>query len=256
VKDQTIPLDGAASDHDLLFKPVSVWYGGLQAGGTFTSDSLTLTASGHTLNVTRSSLEKFQTAVAHLQLVAAGDRQRIENLRATQARQAAEVQAIKDAAAKTRTIEEYAVRLRNDTARINNGIANCPDFGQRSADNTARISKMLRVAPTLSNVQRGQLAVAANQIEVGTNQIEVARSQYAIALNQIDQDAEPIAAQLERFCDSPQGPQFADACGPAKAEVTEFRASMVRGRKVFLPYRQAVQDEMARQSAMIEKMNQ
>jgi len=221
VKDETIPLDGAASDHDLLFKPVSAWYGGLQASGTFTDDSLTLAAWGHTLNVARSSLDNFQTAVTHLQLVAAGDRQRIADVRAVQARQAAEVQAIKDAAAKTATIEEFTARLRNDTARMDKGIADCPDFNQRSATNTARISKMLGVAPRLSGVQRGQLIVAANQIEVGTNQIEVARSQYAIELNQIAQDAGPIADQLERFCHSPKGAQFVEPCGPARAAVTE-----------------------------------
>lgn len=33
VKDETIPLDGAASGHDLIFKPTSVWFGGLQASG-------------------------------------------------------------------------------------------------------------------------------------------------------------------------------------------------------------------------------
>jgi hypothetical protein len=255
VKDQTIPLDGTASERDLLFKPVSVWYGGLQASGRITDDGLTLTAAGHTLNVPRSSLDKFQIAVARLQLVARADRQRIANFRAAQARLAVEVQAIKGAAAKTTTIEQFTAQLRNDTVRINNGIAACPDFGQRSAANTARISKMLRIAPTLSDVQRNQLIVAANQVEVGTNQIEVARSQYAIELNQLDRDAEPIADQLQRFCDSQQGTQFTEPCGPAKAAVTEFRSSTIRGRKVFLPYRQAVQDEIARQTAMIQQMD-
>lgn len=255
VKDQTVPLDGTASDHELLFKPVSIWYGGLQASGTFTSDSLTLAAAGHTLNATRSSLDKFETAITHLQQVAATDRQRIANFRAAEARRAAEVQAIKDAAAKTTTIENFTARLSNDTARINYGIANCPDFGQRSAANTARIGKMLRLAPTLSSIQRNELIVAANQIEVGTNQIEVARSQYAIELNQIFQDAEPLADQLEQFCNSPQGARYSQPCVPAQATANEFRTSMARGRKVFLPYRQAVHDDIARQTAMIQQMN-
>lgn len=256
VKDETIPLDGAASGDDLIFKPTSVWFGGLQASGTFSGGNLTLTGAGFTIEAELSSLENYQAAVAHIQSVAAGDRQRIADAQAARARQAAETQAIADTANKTATIEKGTAQLSDDTARMNAAIANCPDFRQRAAANTARIAKMLEVAPTISGVKRYQLIVEANQIQVGTNQIEVSRSQYAIALNQIVQDADPIAKQLQRFCNSPEGAQFAEPCGPAKAAAADFTASLARGRSAFLGYKQVVQDELDRQSTLIRSMNE
>lgn len=256
IKDETMPLDGAASGHNLVFKPTSVWFGGLQASGTFSDGRLTLTGAGFTIVTAISSLESYQTAVAHLQSIAAGDRQRIAEARALRARQAAQAKAFADAANKSATIENEAMRLRDDTAKMNTAIANCPDFRQRAASNTARIAKMLQVAKTLSGVDRSQLAVEANQIEVGTNQIEVARSQYAIALNQIVQDAGPMAAQLQQLCNSSGGVQFAQPCGPAKAAAADFAASLARGRSAFLGFKQAVQDELDRQSALIRQMDE
>jgi len=138
---------------------------------------------------------------------------------------------------------------------MNAAIANCPDFHQRAAANTARIAKMLEITSTLSGVERGQLIVEANQVQVGTNQIEVARSQYAIALNQIVQDAGPIAEQLQRFCSSREGDEFAQPCGPAKAAAVDFTVSLARGRGAFVGYKQAVQDELDRQSVLIRQMN-
>jgi hypothetical protein len=265
IKDQTIPLDGAASGHDLMFRPVSAWFGGLEATGKYSGDSVTMTGTGITLQAERSSLDEYQAAVSHLQTIAAVVRQRIATIQAARAAQAqaareaqaalaAQNQAIQDAANKTATIESATVQLRNDMARMDEGLAKCPDFGQRSAANTARIDKMLRVATTLSGVERNQLIVEANQIEVGTNQIEVARSQYAIALNQIVQDARPIADQLQRFCNSPQRAQFAQPCADATAATTDFQTSLARGRNAFNGYKQAVQDDLARQSAMIQRM--
>jgi hypothetical protein len=96
--------------------------------------------------------------------------------------------------------------------------------------------------------------VAANQVEVGTSQIEVARSQYAIGLNQIVQDAAPIADLLERFCGSPQGAQFVEPCVGATAAAADYRASFARDRTSFIGYKQAVQDELNRQTAMIQRM--
>lgn len=254
VKDQTIPLDGAASNHDLMFKPTSVWFGGLQASGTFSSDRLTLTGTGFTLEAARSSLENYQLAVAHLQSVAVGDRQRIAVMRADQAAQAASVQAARDLADKVASIEAATAQLRNDTAKMNSSVAACPDFGKQSAANTDRIGKMMRIAPTLSDVDRNQLVVAANQVEVGTNQIEVARSQYAIELNQIVLDAAPLVEQLQRACAASQGSQFAQPCVGGNAAAADFQASLARGRNAFVGYKQAVQNELNRQSEMIQRM--
>lgn len=256
VKDRTTPLDGAASGKELMFKPTSAWFGGLQATGSLTIGGLTLTGNGNTLNVARSNMGNYQAAVAHLQSIAANDRQRIATANMLQARKAAEARTLQNTINTASAIQSATARIRADTTRMNEGIDNCPDFGQRAAANTARIAKGLRIAPTLSEVQRNQLVVEANQIEIGTNQIEIARSQYAGELNLIVQDAESIADQAQRVCDSPQGVQFAQPCSPAKAAVADFKLSLARGRQSFLGYKQAVQNELTRQSTMIEKMGE
>ena len=243
MQDESLPLDGAASNHDMIFKPTSVWYGGLLAGGTFSGDGLTLTGTGFSLRAVRSSLDDYQAAVAHLQSVAGNDRQAI-----------AIAQAASDVANKTMTIENDATRLRNDTQKMDAGVANCPDFGKQAESNTARIAKMLRAAPMLTGVDRSQLAVEASQIEVETNQIEVARSQYVIGLNQIVQDAASIAGQLRKFCNSSNSVQFAQPCRVAKAEATDFVASLGRGHTAFGRFKQAVEDQLAQQSTMIRRI--
>jgi hypothetical protein len=254
VIDQATALDGAASQHDLMLKPASAWFGGLSASGTFSGDHLTLAGNGFTIDAQRVPLAAYQKAVAGLQALAAADRKRIADAQAAQAAAAAQAQAARDAADKTARIQATTARLRNDTARMNAAIANCPDFGSRSAANTARIANMLRVAPTLSDFDRNRLVVAANQVEVGTNQIEVARSQYAIALNGIVQDAAPIAQQLTTFCASAEGAQFGQQCADAKTAASDFIASLARGRTAFNGYKQAVQTELDRQAAMIQRM--
>jgi len=255
IKDRVIPLDGAASDGNLVFKPTSVWFGGLQATGTLTREGLALTTNGNTFVIARSNMENYQAAVAHLRDVSASERQKIANAKAAQAAHEAQLKALRAVADKIVALDNATTRLRSDTERMNRGVANSPDFGARSAANTARIERMLRLAPTLSNSQRGQLGVQASQVEVDTNQIEVARSQYAIELNQLVQDAGPLAEQVENFCNSPQGAQFAKPCAPAKAAVADYRASLERGRNSFSGYRQAVQNEISRQDALIRQID-
>jgi hypothetical protein len=266
VKDETIPLDGAASGNDLVFKPTSALLGGLQASGTLSGDHLTLTGAGYTLQASRSRLEDYQAAVTHLQEVATNDREGIARAQSVRARQAAEAQAVRDrqaaearavadAANETVTIERDTAQLTNDTAKMNGAIAKCPDFSGRAAANTARIAKMVEAAPGLSPANRGQLALEAGQVRLSTGQIEFARSQYAMDLNQIVQDAAPIAKQLEKFCNSPEGTQFVQLCGPAKAAAVDFVESLGRGRKAFIGYKQGVQDEINRQSALIRQIN-
>jgi hypothetical protein len=132
-------------------------------------------------------------------------------------------------------------------------IQNCPNFAARAASNTTRLANMLRVAHTLSDLQRDQLSVAANQVEVGTNQIEVARTQYVIGLNGIAQDAANLVQQLNGSCGAP-APDFYQVCGNAIRVVADFNASLAHARSVFMPYKQAVQTELDRQSAMIQRM--
>ena len=256
VEDHTTPLDGAASGKELMFKPTSAWFGGLQATGSLTLCGLTLTGNGNTVNVARSGMGNYQAAVAHLQTVAANDRKRIATANVLQVRKVAESRALQSVINTASVIQNAATRIRADTTRMNAGIDNSPEFGERAAANTARIAKGLRIAPTLSDVQRNQLVVEANQIEIETNQIEIARSQYAGELNQIVQDAESIAVQAQRVCDSPQGAQFVQPCGPAKAAVADFKSTLMRGRQSLLGYKRDVQNELARQSAMIEQMGE
>lgn len=255
IKDRTVPLDGAASDGNLVFKPTSVWFGGLQATGTLSREGLSLTTNGNTFVIARSTMENYHAAVTRLREVAANARQKIADAKAVQATREAQFKAARDFTDKIVALENAANRLRSDTERMNRGIANSPDFGARSAVNTARVERMLKLAPTLSYVQRGQLGVQASQVEVDTNQIEVARTQYAIQLNQIVQDAGPIADQIENFCNSPQGGQFAKPCAAVKAAAMDYRGALERARNSFNGYKQAVQNEISRQDALIRQID-
>jgi hypothetical protein len=254
VSDQSTNLDGIASKQDLMFKPASAWFGGLAASGRFNGDDLTLTGTGFTLQAERSSLEKYQAAVAHLQSVAAADRQRIATAQAAQAAQAAKVQAqqaqeksIGIAADRASRIEAAAYALGGETGRLNAALTAAPDFGLRAASNTARIAQILKAAATSSPNGRNQLAVEANQVIVATNQIEVARTQYANELNQIVQRAGPVAVELQRFCGSPEASQFARPCERAKIAVADFQGSLVKGQKSFNGFKRSVQSELSRQ---------
>jgi len=265
VSDQSAALDGAASQDELMFKPASVWLGGLAASGTISGDQLTLTGRGFTITAQRSTLAEYQKSVADVQTAAAARRHQLADARAAQAAQLAQQraaqaallaqqQAAREFEANSAGIAAGTLRLRNDTAKLNVAIANCPDFSGRSAANTARIAEMAQAAPTLSSFERGRLTVAANQVEVGTNQIENARSQYAIELNQIVQDAAPLAQRIGSFCASPQGSQFGQPCAEARAATDDFKMALAHGRDVFTGYKQAVRAELNRQSIMIQRM--
>jgi hypothetical protein len=253
VSDQATAVDGAASQNDLMFKPASAWFGGLAASGTFSGDHLTLTGTGFTLDATRSTLADYQMAVARLQSVAAAERQRIVDAQAAQAALAARQQAARDEAQAISQISAETAQLSADTARLNMGVQNCPNFAAQAASNTTRVANMLRVAPTLSDLQRDQLSVAANQVEVGTNQIEVARTQYVIGLNGIAQDGANLVQQLNGSCGAP-APDLYPVCGNARRAVGDFTASVAHGRSVVMPYKAAVQGELDRQQALIQRI--
>lgn len=255
VNDKSANADGAISGHDLLLRPATAWYGGVQASGTISGAQLTLTGDGYTINAERSTLEDYGKAVAHLRAIGAGDRVRIAAANAARATQAATVQAADDLATKQRAIIAGGNQLRAYANQLNASIAHSPNFAKQAAANTARIARMVETAPRLSEVDRGQLAVAANQIEVATNQIEVARSQYAIGLNQITGDAAPIEDALQKFCGSPQAVQATAQCGVANSAIAEIRSAYLHGRTVFTPYKQQVQAELDRQTAMIQRID-
>jgi hypothetical protein len=239
--------------HDLLLRPASVWYGGVQASGAISGDRLTLSGEGFTLNAQRSTLEKYQDAVAHLRIVADNDRRRLAAVRAENAAQAENAREAQRLADLQRGVSLATERLQAETAHLNEGVANCPDFGERAAAKTARIAKLLQTGIYASGVGRGQLSVAANQVEVGTNQIEVARSQYALELNGIVGDSAPYATAIQKACTPPTaaGPQA--QCIEANSALADMRSAIERGGEKFKPYKQQVRAELERQSDMIRQ---
>ncbi len=253
VRSKAAEADGSVSGHDLLLRPASVWYGGVQASGAVSGDRLTLSGEGFTLNAERSTLDKYQDAVAHLRIVADGDRRRLAAIRADNAAQAENAREAQRLAVLQRGVSLAADRLRAETARLNESVANCPDFGERAAANTARIAKMLQTGTYASGVGRGQLSVAANQVEVSTNQIEVARSQYALELNGIVGDAAPYATAIQKACMPPTAAELQAPCNEANSALAGMRSAITRGGDKFKPYKQQVRAELERQSDMIRQ---
>ncbi|HEY4030958.1 MAG TPA: hypothetical protein VGM25_11485 [Caulobacteraceae bacterium] len=250
VNDRSAKLDGAASKHDLVFKPTDAWFGGVAGSGAFDRGSLTISHNGSELKARKGSLDEFQKLVGQLNARATMERHRADETKADRAAQVAQAAAIKDAGDKAARLQEAAAQLRADAAKLNDAVAAAPDFGQQSVGNTARIGQMAQSAATLSRKERGRLSAQANQVIVGTNQIDVARTQYAVGLNQIIQHASPIATDVERFCDTPQASPFAKACAEAKTAATGFESALVRASVMFKGYKQTVQTELARQNQL------
>ena len=145
-------------------------------------------------------------------------------------------------------------QVRADTVKINAGVANSPDFSQQAAVNSARIERMMQAAAGGSYRDRNQAVVQANQIEVGTDQIEVARSQYAAGLNQFVNDGGTVAERLDTFCASATAANFARQCGAAEAAIADYKSAILAGRKTFAPHKEALERELQRQTAMIQRM--
>ena len=53
IGDNVVAVDGAVSQRDLMFKPASVWVGGLSGTGTFTDNDLTIVVASTTLKFQR-----------------------------------------------------------------------------------------------------------------------------------------------------------------------------------------------------------
>jgi len=263
--DQSGNLDGAVSNHDLIFKPTSVWLGGISASGSFTGDTLTISRNGTELKAKRATLAEFDQAASQIKAKAAAQQHQIAEAAAkaaaeaaeaaaTASAQAAEAASLKDTADKTAKLGQAAAAFRELAAKIHQAVAAAPDYGKASAANTARLSKMAQMAPRLSAVDRGRLSIEAGQVPIGTGQIEIARTQYAFGLNQTVQSAVPAMTTIENFCASPQGAQFAQPCSDAKAAAADLRAEVTRDAAVFQGYKQAVQAELDRQNAMVQQI--
>lgn len=255
VKEQSANADGSISGNELLLRPESIWSGGMQASGMVTGSELKLTGENFTLTAERSSLAKYQEAVVRLRSNAAIDRQRIADARAAQAADETRAKGIQDLLKQKAVLIDASNRLGFFATTLKTAIDRSPNFGQQAAANTARVAKMLRTAPTLSLLDRGQLSVAADQIAVNTDQIEVARSQYAFGLNQIVENASTVAAQAQRTCASPLATQLIVECNKARTEIADFKAAIQHGRTIFTPYKNQVKKELWRQALLIQKID-
>jgi hypothetical protein len=214
-----------------------------------------LAGDGFTLHATRATLENYQQAVARVQSVAASQRQQWARQKAVDAAQQAQADTERQVTAKAEQVSTLALRIRADTARLSEALDHSPDFEQMAAANTAKVARMVRSAPTLSPVARGQLGVTASQVEVGTKQIEVARSQYALGLNQIVDAVKNSALDVTKLCGAGQPPPLSGPCDGSKSAMTEFRAVFERGKATFMPYKVEVQAEIDKQDAMIRQMD-
>lgn len=255
IANNTGNADGSVSGNELILRPTSVWFGGVEASGTFNGSTLTLTGYGGTITAERSTLQDFDKAVARLQSVAAERRTAVADAKLKSDQQLAQAQAERETANRASQISNAAARLDEFTARLNEALAHSPDFGKLASANTARIARMVQAAASMGNVQRGQLSVAANQVEVDTNQIEVARSQYAIGLNGIVSDAKAAADPIAKFCPAQVAAPLAEPCAKAKAAATRFATAFQQGTASFTPQRQRVQIEIDRQNKLAAQID-
>jgi hypothetical protein len=146
-------------------------------------------------------------------------------------------------------------RINAITGKLEAAISNTPDFGKLAVGNTARIARMLRIAPTLPDDQRAQLGVEANQVEVETNQIEVERSQYAIGLNGLVDDAKRAAEPVTAHCLTTPPIQLAQVCAAGKASLAKHETAVARGRAIFTPHKQRVRLEIERQRKLTAQID-
>lgn len=235
-------VDGSVSGHDFLLRPASVWFGGVQASGSFTGSKLTISGNGETLEAQRSSLVQYQEAVIKLKTTAGERRMAVASQQAQERIASTETQ-----------VADIGARLRDNTSKLNDALSRSPNFGQLAAANTAKIERMVRRAPSLNDLQRSQLGVAANQVEVETNQIEVARSQYAIGLNDLVDTSSRLMGTLDKLCTNPPAP-LGSVCSTATKAATDFKAAVERGRTTFTPYKQKVQFEMDKQNKLSQRI--
>jgi hypothetical protein len=247
LNDDSRTFEGVAANHELSLRPAGA---GLDASASFSGDSLTVSRNGAPLKARKASLGDFQKAVAQLRSKAAGQRRLFAQSQADRSVGTAGPVRIKDEA----TLGQAVTELEADTAKLDQGVSSAPDFGQQAAQNTARISQMVRSAAALSGAERRRLAASANQVVVETNQIDIARTQYAIGLDPIVQRASPVATQVQRFCDAPEGAPLAGQCVRAKAAATGFQSALVHGSVVLKGYKQTIQTELARQNEMVQRM--
>lgn len=255
VTGKTASIDGSVSGNDLMLRPASVWLGGIQASGTYSSSSLHLTGQGFNITAERSSLDGYQEALSKLKSDAAEREAKLAQTNAALRQEEARMQGERNTAAAVASLHEAASRITNAATRLDNGISRSPDFGKLAAANTARVGRMLAAASKMSEVQRGQLGVDANQVIVDTNQIEISRNQYSMSLNDVVDDAERAAAPLAKHCGGTPAPSIAAACKEGFAALTNFEKATERAKSSFSPQKQMIADEMKRQEELAAKID-
>ncbi len=255
VTGKTASLDGSVSGNELILRPASIWLGGIQASGIYSSSSLQLTGQGFNISAERSSLDGYQVALSKLKSVAEGRQAKLAQADAQLKHEEARMQGERDTAANVASIREAASRIANATSRLNEGISKSPDYAKFASANTARISRMLAAAPNMSEAQRRELGVQANQIMAGTNQIEVSRSLYSIQLNAVVDDAKVATAPIASLCGRTPKPQFASVCSEAFTAMNGFKAAVERGKSSFSPYERQIADEMREQEQLAAKID-
>ena len=248
-------VDGSVSGNELMLRPASAWFGGIQASGTISGNKLTLTNKNDTLTADRSSLQKYQEAVTKLKGDAGQRQTEVAETKAQAAEYKARLDAAHELAEKKAKLVDLASKLNEYASKLDEGVSRSPNFSKLAKANTARIAQLVQRARGQSDMARSQLAVAANQIEVDTNQIDIARSQYADGLNEIVNAARDAAGSIGGICGSPPPTQLQSACGEANATTNSFKGAIGRATKNFSPHKQQVQAEIDKQSTLSQQVD-
>lgn len=230
VSDESRPLDGAAAGRDLAFSSSGVTLGALTAQ--------------------RSSLKDYQAALKALQSRAVAQRRGLAEAEGEQADLAAKAATLGDGPDRTARLDAAAAALRGDAEKLGAGVDAAPDFAQRSAQNTTRMEKLAATA----GHDRGQALASASQLIVDTNQAAVARARYVAPLNQIIRRSAPLASEVQNVCGSDRAQALSAPCAGAAAAATGFQSALVRAVALFSGQKRAIQDDLARQNAMLQKM--
>ena len=248
-------LDGSVSGNDLILRPASIWLGGIEASGTYSSSNLKLAGKGFNVTAERSSLDAYQEAVTKLKSDASERREKLAETNATLRQEEVRIQGEQETAASVVSIRDAASRIAEATARLNDGISRSPDFAKLAAANTARVQRMSQAAPSMDEGQRSRLGVQANQVILGTNQIDVARDQYSNRLNDVVSGAQSAAVPIAKLCGDKPAPQFAAVCRDAFAAMNVFKNAMKQGQASFSPYKQKIAAELQEQEQLAAKID-
>lgn len=255
VNTQEANLDGRASGHDIIFKPTSAWFGGINASGTFSPTSISIIRNGATLTVNRASLDEYQKAVAALRSRGDAEAQQMAVSKARQVSNAQKQTAAAERNGENQRLLAATTELKADTERLAAALDKTPDFGRQASQITEKMERMLQAASSLSGAQKSQLVVAAGQGMVATNQLEVKRGQSVIELRAFADRAAPTATMVQQSCANTRASEFAESCAEAKTSLTRFTAGLKRAAEMFKAYKASIATELAHQNLMMDRVS-